>query len=262
MKLPNSTPAPSDLITDAASTVSNNNRKTITVFVDETDTISPFIKTYKNELEVVQKIEKLIRSSFEYRQYVSICKTEFDLTRCKFIPDADLVDGNISLELHHYPFTLFDLTQAALRYEYGELDESLGVYKEDINIFRIAEHVMKLHYQGVVGLIPLSLTAHELAHNGDIFIPLTEDYVFGSWKELYENQAEYEMELDDIVSRNIETAMKMTQDLIESGEEVDLSVLEPIKTKVVHSSFSETPNYIVTAEDNFNLAWQLLIVNF
>ena len=110
MKLPNLTPSSSDIITEAASEVSSSGIKTITVFVDETDKISPYNDTYKNEDEVIHAIEKVVRTSYEYRQYVAICKTEFDLTKCKFIPQADIVDTNVGLELHHYPFTLFATT--------------------------------------------------------------------------------------------------------------------------------------------------------
>lgn len=244
MKLPNLKPSPSEVTTEAASTVEAG-VKTMTVFVDETQQADPFITMYKNEEEVVHKIEKLIRTSFEYRQYVTICRTEFDLTRCKFIPDADLVDGPIGLELHHYPFTLFDITQGVLREQYGILDKNHPVYSRPVNLFQVAEQVMKLHYQGVVGLIPLSLTAHELAHSGDIFIPLTEEYVFGSWKDLLDSPEDYGIELDELVKFNVRKAIEMTEDMIATGREADLSILEPIKTKVVHETFTEKPNYIV-----------------
>ena len=49
MKLPNLTPSSSDIITEAASEVSSSGIKTITVFVDETDKISPYNDTYKND---------------------------------------------------------------------------------------------------------------------------------------------------------------------------------------------------------------------
>ena len=39
---------------------------------------------------------------------------------------------------------------------------------------------MWLHYNNMVGLIPLSETIHELVHNGVIFIPTT--HVFGNYK--------------------------------------------------------------------------------
>ena len=152
------------------------------------------------------------------------------------------------MELHHYPFTLFDIVQGVLRHEYGILSDREPVYKRPVNLFKVAEKVMKLHYQGVIGLIPLSLTAHELAHNGDIFIPLTDEYVFGNWKSLFDNQEEYGIELAETVNFNVRQAIDMTNKMIEEGTEVDLSVLEPIKTKVVHETFSDKPNYIVTDE--------------
>ena len=253
MKLPNVKPSPSEITTDAAATVVNGTR-TMTVFVNETETVSPFTTIYKSEDDLVHKIEKVIRNSFEYRQYVTICRTEFDLTKCKFIPDVDLVDGSVSLELHHYPFTLFDITKGVLRDRYGILDDRNPVYSEPVNLFSIAERVMKLHYLGVVGLVPLSLTAHELAHGGDIFIPLTEEYVFGSWKELLDKPGEYDIDLDDQVIFNVRRAIEMTDEMLAEGTSVDLSVLEPIKTKVVHESFSDEPNYIVNPTDNQSLA--------
>ena len=43
---------------------------------------------------------------------------------------------------------------------------------EPYDMFTICDDVMRLHYEGKVGLIPLSETVHELVHSGKIFIPL------------------------------------------------------------------------------------------
>ena len=43
----------------------------------------------------------------------------------------------------------------------------------------VAKEVMELHYKLLVGLIPLSQTVHELAHNSRIFIP--SDKVLGRY---------------------------------------------------------------------------------
>lgn len=221
----------------------------ITVYVDETDIVDPYETYYKNEEEVVYKLERLIRTSFEYRQYVQICRTEFDLTRCKFIPEADLIDKTASIELHHYPLTLFDIAQGVLRAEYGELGKHQPVYLKSVNLFELAHKVMKLHYEGVVGLVPLSLTAHELAHNGDLFIPLLPEFVFGDFRELIDKQRDYGLELNPEVLKNVEVAQALTEKLVAEGTTVDTTVLDKITTTVVHTSFTDKPNYITVPED-------------
>jgi hypothetical protein len=57
-----------------------------------------------------------------------------------------------------------------------------------ISPFILANEVMKIHYENKVGLVPLSKTVHELAHNGEIFINLNQ--IFGDVKSFimkYEN---------------------------------------------------------------------------
>lgn len=249
MKLPNTNVFQVEVLEDSTSdrksVETQETPSGLTVFVDETDIIDPYETYYKNEAEVVHKIEKLIRSSFEYRAYVQICRTEFDLTRCKFLPAADLIDKTASIELHHYPLTLFDITQGVLRYEYGELGKNQPVYLRPVNLYRVAEKVMKLHYEGVVGLVPLSLTAHELAHNGDLFIPLLPEFVFGDFQELIHKQSDYGLELDFEVLRNIETVQGLTDQLVAENKTVDTSVLDKIATTIVHKTFTDKPNLIV-----------------
>ena len=58
MKLPNLETSLPDLAIDAASDLEEGT-KTITVFVDETQTVSPFTDTYKNEDDLVHKSSSL-----------------------------------------------------------------------------------------------------------------------------------------------------------------------------------------------------------
>ena len=70
----------------------------------------------------------------------------------------------IKIEIHHIPFTLYDIASIVLKkYEAENLP---------IDPLMIAQEIMMLHYQGFVGLVPLSTTVHQLYHRGDIFIPL------------------------------------------------------------------------------------------
>jgi hypothetical protein len=70
----------------------------------------------------------------------------------------------VSIEIHHIPFTMYDIVATVLRkYEEEEIP---------IDPYAIAEEVVALHYKGMVSLVPLSTTVHELYHRGDVFIPL------------------------------------------------------------------------------------------
>lgn len=146
----------------------NNDKKFQTMKLDTKDSVSKTINimTDKDKVKAIKTIERIVRSSLEYKAYIKYLKDYIDMTRCSFFNGVSNKDTNrkISIEIHHEPFTLFDITQIILE---KQLDET-----GEVNYFSIAEEVMKVHYQCKVGLIPLSATVHDLVHTGDIFIPL------------------------------------------------------------------------------------------
>ena len=88
-------------------------------------------------------------------------KEELDLTKCALLPSIDIKTTPVSLEFHHFPFTLFDVTSTIGKSMLEGLSED-----ETVSCFDISEAVMKEHYLNNVGLIPLTKTLHEMAHNG------------------------------------------------------------------------------------------------
>jgi hypothetical protein len=78
---------------------------------------------------------------------------------------------------------------------------------ETLNPFFVWEEVMELHYDGKVGLINLSKTAHELAENGRIFIPLQRIYHQG----YIDFVNEYEDYMDSNLKSKIELIIQMSQ---------------------------------------------------
>lgn len=201
--------------------------------VDETNTID-MLSVPEKEEKFNAYIEKLIRTSFEYKRYIGILKTEMDLTQCRFIKEADITNTKVGLEIHHYPFTLYDIVSY-----YREYVKKFKGIVDSYNTFDIANDIMKLHYEGKVGLVPLSLTVHELAHAGLVFIPLNSKYVFGNYNELKET-----LLLDDDAKQRLDILEKTTKELEENNENPDLSILKNIQTKI-EMKFEEKPDEIL-----------------
>lgn len=120
---------------------------------------------------LVKLIERLVRSSTEYRQLINFLKEHFDMDACAYYNNVTNKDNRwVKIEVHHSPFTLYDIT-------YIVLNKHFSLYGRNINISNIVYEILELHYRGIVGLIPLNKTIHELNHNGFILIPVK--YVFG-----------------------------------------------------------------------------------
>lgn len=122
----------------------------------------------KSYSKFIKSIEKIVRGSLEYRNYVKFLKEEIDMNQCAFFQNIDRTELRVGLEIHHAPLTLFDICSIVLN--------SMAIDNTDITVFDVAEEVLKCHYQGLVGLIPLSETVHELVHAGEIFIPVNKVY--------------------------------------------------------------------------------------
>lgn len=166
----------------------------------------------KEKTKLIKKIEMVVRSSPEYREYIKYLKEYVDLTACHFF---NQVKNNgrrkISIEIHHEPFTLFDITNIVLT---RWIENGMT-----LNTFLIAEEVMKLHFQNKVGLIPLSITVHELVHDGKIFIPLQD--VYG--KGFIQFVQDYDVYIDPDLRRILNEKIEFSRDI---AYKQDLSILE------------------------------------
>ena len=94
---------------------------------------------------------------------------------------------------------------------------------EDLDIDSVAYEVMFLHYNGLVGLIPLSATVHELVHNKYLFVPL--DRVYGYWEDFYNMYFEYMDEgLIELVRENKEKTLSSTRSIVFIAESCTLNL--------------------------------------
>lgn len=117
-----------------------------------------------------KNVEKLIRTSREYNEYIELLRTNCtDLNHDNIM--HNITNGDVDLEFHHYPFTLYDIVVIVMNKHV--------IDAEKFTSFSIAKEVMKLHYAHKIGLVPLTKTNHELAHDGKLFI--SEKQIFGDF---------------------------------------------------------------------------------
>ena len=116
----------------------------------------------------VASVESLIRTSWEYRRCCAWLRREVRMDACALLRGA--TGGIVKVELHHHPLTLHDMVDA----EFTHLERTQAEFTR----IRVAGLVVRHHYDGLAGLVPLSKTMHELAHEGLIAIP--PEAVFGN----------------------------------------------------------------------------------
>lgn len=176
--------------------VNNFEKPTFTHSLDSPKDVDRFIK----------KAEQFVRGSMEYKEYIHYLKNEIEMTHCSFFPNVEKNGGKerkVKIEIHHEPFTLYDITQIVTSkwMKEGKKLSHLG----------IAEEVMKLHFQGRVGLIPLVKTVHELVHDGQVFIPLQN--VYGNFVSFVQEYGEYMNEdYHDILKTKIKLSKSVEHD--------------------------------------------------
>lgn len=126
----------------------------------------------KDFKKYITDIEKDIRRSIEYRIYISYLRDNMQMNKCAYLSGITNEETyGIKIEIHHYPFSLYDVVTIVVR--------KRMYYGENMSVRMVAKEAMKLHYQLLIGLIPLSETVHELAHSGKLFIP--SDKVMGRY---------------------------------------------------------------------------------
>lgn len=145
----------------------------------------------------IKDVEKVCRHSFEYQRFIKFLRLKLDMNKCSFYENVSNRFGEvdvfkIKIHIHHDPLTLYEIAKIVYMKRMKR--------KEDMDEQLTATEVMLLHYNLLVGLIPLAETVHELVHNQYLFIPTTE--VFGFYQEFLNMYDEYiDQELKDKIAR-------------------------------------------------------------
>jgi hypothetical protein len=168
----------------------------------------------KNKEKFIKSIERIIRTSIEYRNYIGYLRNEVNLAYCTLfdrIPEE--VAAALKIEMHHMPFTLYDLVDVVLT-KYLTLDRPF-------TRFSIANEVMDLHFSNKVGLVPLTVTAHQMMHAGKYFIKKSD--VFGKYDLFIQENKAY---LTDEHLEKI-TRLTNTSDITIENARKNLTAINP-----------------------------------
>lgn len=133
----------------------------------------PVITTDKQRIKLIMTIERLVRQNIDYKDIITFLRKNLDMNQCEFFENFKAGKRRGMIEIHHAPFDLFSIVEVVMdrmEKEVGHIDE-----------YPVADQVLRMHYEGLIGLIPLSVTCHQLVHDGKLIVPL--NCVYGRFVE-------------------------------------------------------------------------------
>lgn len=194
----------------------------------------------KDFKKYIDDIERMVRSSKEYRDYIQYLRNYMDMNASAFFANVNNIESTkIKIEIHHTPFTLFDITLTVFN--------KRSRLQEQLDIEMVAKEVAYLHYFLYVGLIPLSKTEHKLVHTQSLFIPL--NLVLGKFDQFIEM---YREDIPEDAMARYNTYKDMTEHYNAS---VNTSILQ------IKPTFLKLPNTDENTLGSYNSAQLQHILN-
>ena len=139
----------------------------------------------------IKSVEKMIRTNDDYKMWLESLRDHPSMSQDAFL--SNITSQEAEIQLHHFPLSLYSIVSAVL-YDAQEKEEK-------ISTFILADKVIKHHMDGIIGLVPLTTTMHEMAHLG--VLKFTRQQVFGKWEAFYNTYKPYFTEYDHTVVRDL-----------------------------------------------------------
>lgn len=178
----------------------------------------------------IQDIERSVRMSYEYRSLINYLRETEGMNQCTFLTNVTNVDSTkVKIEIHHAPYSLFDIVSAVVKKRLHN--------NESIDIFDCAKEVMYLHYMGIVGLVPVSETVHELIHNGYIFVPL--NVIRGNFRKFIDMYYDY---ISPDCLDALDNAEEMTKEYLDDISGVNNQVAQQQAIFNIHQTYVRIQN--------------------
>lgn len=139
----------------------------------------------------IKATERLIRGNGDYKKWLEDIRITKNLGKDAFFPNLD--SSHVEIQLHHYPFNLYSICNIVAQ---SMLNDGLKV-----STFILADEVIKLHFDDLVGLVPLTVTTHELAHLDAL--PIQRNQIKGEWEKFAIRFKDYLSDYDKALLRTL-----------------------------------------------------------
>lgn len=130
----------------------------------------------------IQDIEKIIRTSREYRAFIYMTKKKHDQAKDVFT-GYDSYEYDLTLEIHHVIF-LRDIVYVTGSKMIDELKEG-----ECYSTFQIADQVIRDHFEGIIPIVPMLKSFHEMYH--ERLIEFTKKDIYGDYQKWLDKYEKY-----------------------------------------------------------------------
>lgn len=172
------------------------------------------IVTAEEQVRFIKKIEALVRGSREYKAYIGYLRNDLGMDRCSVLPNLDTTAG-VTLEFHHAPLNLFQIVDIIINHRLSR--------GQPVTSLSVADEVMRMHAENLVGLIPVSRSVHKLIHAGALTVHPA--MVHGDWLGFL--KAYPDGVTEDIISAMLRFVSVTEQLVVEMAEKVDAAAAEP-----------------------------------
>lgn len=158
----------------------------------------------KHFKKFIKSVEKLVRGNEDYKNWLKSLRDIEFLSKDAYL--ENVTSDFAEIQLHHFPFNLYTICSVITDKYFKE--------GKKVSTFIIADAVIREHFMGKIGLVPLSVTNHELAHLQKMKIIRSQ--IFGNWEEFFNDYVEY---LDDYTIFSIRElldnkAIKLSSDFL------------------------------------------------
>lgn len=147
--------------------------------------ISLRINTFTSSKEFdafIKNVERLVRSSFEYKLWISYIIDNLGQKECSLTHESI---NECPVVIHHHPINLYTIVKTIIN-DYLK-------HEKEFSTFDIAIKIIELHYQNKIGYMPLLSDLHEKFHSGFLKLPI--ELVNGDYKYLFQK---YQLEDDEL----------------------------------------------------------------
>ena len=181
----------------------------------------------KQKEKFIKTVERIIRTSSEYSQYIRYLKTTAMLTQCSVLNKLpEEVTKALTIEMHHCPLTLYDLVDIILTRQL-----KIG---EDFTRISIANDVMVAHYMNQVGIVPMTKTMHHMIHENVNLV--NKNDIFGNYEAFAETYSTF---LTEEHHNKINRVLRTPDEVIMNTRKKYMEVNPDLYIPIDHSNFTQ-----------------------